>query len=97
MASPADSGVAGSAPAAEAPPATGSTFFVAIRDGVKGAAKTADGQAVTIPAGTVMRWIEGDESVVTVQLDSGAQASIETWQVRDASFDEAVEFLKKSG
>lgn len=97
MTPPASSGVGSAAPAEKAPPATGSTFFVAIREGVNGSARTADGQAVAIPAGTVMRWIEGDESVVTVQLDSGAQASIETWQVRDASFDEAVEFLKKSG
>ncbi len=78
-------------------PPTGSTHFVSIRDGVDGSVRTADGRTVAVTAGTVMRWQGGDEKTVKVQLADGTVAVVETWQVRDATFDEAVEFLKKSG
>ena len=81
----------------DAPQATGATHFVSVRDGVAGEVTTRDGQKVAVPSGTVMRFLEGDEKSVRIQLPNGTEAVVETWQVRDATFEEAVEFLKKSG
>ena len=68
-----------------------------VRDGVNGSVTGVSGGSAAVPAGTVMRYLDGNEKIIEVQLPNGASATIEAWQVRDATFDEAVEYLKTSG
>lgn len=78
-------------------PATGGTHFVTVRDGVAGSLRLADGRALPAEAGMVLKFLSLGEGRVRVRLPDGAEADIEAWQVRDATFDEAVEFVKQSG
>ena len=43
-----------------------------------------------------MRYMGGDDKFIQVRLETGAEGSVETWQLRDATFEEAVDFLKRA-
>lgn len=73
---------------------TGTARFVAIREGVRGVMTSLRGNRQSAPAGTVFRFVEREEDVVRVKSSEGMEGRIEAWQLRDATFDEAVEFLK---
>ncbi len=77
-------------------PATGGTHFVTVRDGVAGALRLADGRGLSVEGGTVLKFLSSGEGRIRVRLPDGSEADIEAWQVRDATFDEAVEFVKQS-
>ena len=73
-----------------------SAHFVTIKEGVAGVCRDSSGQGHSLASGTVMRYMGGDDKFIKVRLETGAEGSVETWQLRDATFEEAVDFLKRA-
>lgn len=84
---------AGASAEGEAP---GAVLFVTVRAGVSGILRLPGGGERPVPGGTVMRYLEGDERAASVQLPDGASGEMEVWQIRDASFEEAVRFYQSA-
>ena len=76
---------------------SGTARFVAIREGVSGVMTSLRGSRQSAGAGAVFQFLEREEDVIRVRSQEGVEGRIETWQLRDATFDEAVEFLKSRG
>jgi hypothetical protein len=74
----------------------GGAHFVTIRDGVEAKVKLPDGQEGVLKPGTVMRFDGKDAARVRARLANGAGIELELWQVRDATFEEAVKFIQSS-
>lgn len=85
---------AGTAAAVEA---SDGRHFIAVRDGVEVSLPLPDGRKPVLRAGTVLRFLGRNETHARGRLPDGTAVELELWQVRDATFDEAVTYLQRGG